>query len=102
MARNTAKPKRKTSPMRVLMYAAVGFAALYLLTTLVSGRLQVGQKEQELASIQLQTQQQQDTNAELQEILDSGDEDAYVERVAREKLGYARPDERVFVDISGQ
>ena len=39
-------------------------------------------------------------NAELSGTLDQG-EDAIIERYAREQ-GYAKPNERVFVDISGK
>ncbi|MBQ6707894.1 MAG: septum formation initiator family protein [Clostridia bacterium] len=38
-------------------------------------------------------------NAELEAMLESGDKDAYIERVAREN-GYVKPNERVYVDIS--
>ena len=40
------------------------------------------------------------TNAELSSTLDQGDS-AIIERYAREQ-GYVRPNERVFVDISGK
>ena len=43
---------------------------------------------------------QETTNAELSSTLDQGDS-AIIERYAREQ-GYVRPNERVFVDISGK
>ena len=39
-------------------------------------------------------------NAELRRILDEG-EDAIIERIAREQ-DYAKPNERIFIDISGK
>ena len=41
-------------------------------------------------------------NDELNRVLESGNDLEIVERVARDKLGYAKPNERVFVDISGK
>ena len=50
--------------------------------------------------IQYQVTAQETTNAELSSTLDQGDS-AIIERYAREQ-GYVRPNERVFVDISGK
>ena len=32
----------------------------------------------------------------------SGDNDAYIERIARDRLGYVSPDERIYIDMSGE
>lgn len=56
-------------------------------------------KNQEAAYTQ-QLADQKEENAELEEILDSDDRDAYIEQKAREK-GYVKSDEIVFYDISG-
>ena len=34
-------------------------------------------------------------------MLSDGTEEEYIERIAREKLGYAYPEEQVLIDISG-
>ena len=57
-------------------------------------------KQQELLSVQSQLNNQLTENAELSNTLEQGD-DAIIERYAREQ-GYAKPNERVFVDISGK
>ena len=44
---------------------------------------------------------QEAANTELQRTLDSGDEAAYMERIARDKLGYVLPGEHIYVDMSG-
>lgn len=74
----------------------------YLAATLISTQVQIVSRRQVLDEITQEVQVQQSTNKELQRTLDSGDENAYIERVAREKLGFALPDERVFVDMSGK
>lgn len=40
-------------------------------------------------------------NKELERILSDGTEEEYIERIAREQLGFAYPEEQVLVDISG-
>ena len=40
------------------------------------------------------------SNEELENILENGGESVYKEKIAREN-GYVKPDERLFVDISG-
>ena len=55
---------------------------------------------QELQSVQNQLSTQLTENAELSGTLEQG-ESAIIERYAREQ-GYAKPNERVFVDISGK
>ena len=46
----------------------------------------------------------QQENEELQRLIGdgSGNDDAIIERAARDDLGYARPSERIFYDISGK
>ena len=43
-------------------------------------------------------------NEELKRLIGdgSGNDDAIIERAARDDLGYARPSERIFYDISGK
>lgn len=72
----------------------------YLFFTLIGCQVTISSKQQELASVQAQVENQQAVNEELQRALEDG-EDAIIERIAREQ-GYAKPNERIFVDISGK
>ena len=65
-----------------------------LFVNLVQYQVSIASKQQELQSVQLTE------NAELSGTLEQGDS-AIIERYAREQ-GYAKPNERVFVDISGK
>ena len=71
-----------------------------LFVNLVQYQVSIASKQQELQSLQDQLTAQETTNAELSSTLDQGDS-AIIERYAREQ-GYVRPNERVFVDISGK
>ena len=71
-----------------------------LFVNLVQYQVSIAAKQQELQSLQNQLGAQLTENAELSGTLEQG-EDAIIERYAREQ-GYAKPNERVFVDISGK
>ena len=71
-----------------------------LFVNLVQYQVSIASKQQELQSVQNQLSTQLTENAELSGTLDQG-ESAIIERYAREQ-GYAKPNERVFVDISGK
>lgn len=102
VAKETTKQKKKGGVGRFIVGIALAGAVIYLVAALVSGRMQMASMQADLDAIEKQTQQMEALNAELQELADSGDVDAYIERVAREKLGYVRPGDRVFVDMTGQ
>lgn len=79
---------------------AVLFAALvcYFVATLISLQSKVRAEEDAVDELKNSYQQQLDENAELEMIIENGDEDAYIEKIAREQYGYAMPDERVYYD----
>lgn len=71
-----------------------------LFINLVQYQVSIASKQQELQSVQNQLSAQLTENAELSGTLEQG-KSAIIERYAREQ-GYAKPNERVFVDISGK
>ena len=79
---------------------AVLFCALvcYFVATLISLQVKVRAEEREVADLKNAYQQKIDDNAELEMIIDSGNEAAYIEKIAREQYGYVMPDERVYYD----
>jgi len=85
---------------RWLVVAAFLALCGYLFVSLIQYQVSIGTKQQELLSVQSQLNNQLTENAELSNTLEQGD-DASIERYAREQ-GYAKPNERVFVDISGK
>ncbi len=58
------------------------------------------EKLKELAQIQKKAEEIEAENVELQRILDNDDMDAYMEKVAIEKMNYAYPNERRYYDTS--
>ena len=73
---------------------------LSMLAAYVSNQVTISSKQAELDALNEQISQQQSENEELERIL-SGDPDEIVEWIARDSYGYAAPNERIIVDISG-
>ena len=73
---------------------------LSMLAAYVSNQVTISSKQAELDALNEQIAQQQSENEELERIL-SGDPDEIVEWIARGSYGYAAPNERIIVDISG-
>jgi cell division protein DivIC len=98
---------RQTKRKQKTLFSALAFklgllgVCAYLVVSLVTLQMDIVSKRQQLENITQQVQTQQATNEELRRTLDADDEASYMERLARDKLGYALPGERVFVDMSG-
>lgn len=93
--------RKKQGLTGLLLRAAAICLGIYLIVGIVVNQVSISSKEQALDSVQQQLAQQQAANEELSRVLEGGSEAEIVERVARDRLGYARPDERIFVDVSG-
>lgn len=80
----------------------VALFSVYAAFTLVSLQIQISAKKDEQAVLTSQVEEQKLRNAEIEALLTSDDTNEYYARIAREKLGYVTPGERVFVDISSK
>lgn len=96
--------KRRAGLSGTLSKGLVAVLAVYLVGTLIYNQVQITAKRQELSDVQEQITQKQQENEELKRLIGdgSGNDDAIIERAARDDLGYARPSERIFYDISGK
>lgn len=88
------KNRKHSIILAVLLCALV----CYFVATLISLQIKVNAAEDNVAQLNNQYQQQLDENAALEEIIENGDEADYIERIAREQYGYAKPEERVYYD----
>lgn len=100
--RSTAQTRRRAALMRrrKAVLTALSFVCLYLAISVVSVQIKLRGQQMELQRIQQQIELARQENDELVRILNGGEAE-YIERIAREKLGYAAVDERVFEDIAG-
>ncbi len=81
---------------------AVLFCALvcYFVATLISLQSKVRAQENAVAELSNQYEHQLADNAALNAVIENGGEADYIERIAREQYGYAKPEERVYYDSS--
>jgi len=63
---------------------------------------EISSKNKELAELESKVEDQKLENAKLESILSGDNRRAYIEEIAREKLGYAYKDEVFFIDINGK
>ena len=94
MAAKKIKNRKHSLILGVLFCALV----CYFVATFISLQTKVRAEEKILENLKTSYQQQIDDNAELQMIIENGNEADYIEKVAREQYGYAKPDERVYYD----
>ncbi len=90
---------KKTSKSRLLKIAVCLFM-VYIVYSIVAQQLEIRERRLLLESVQRQCQTQSEDNKEVERLLAMSANKDYIERIAREKLGYAYPDERVYIDSS--
>lgn len=89
------KIKNKISYLLVLGLVAYGIISIF------KTQIEVYAKQQELNALNAEIEAQQMENDELNNILDPENEEDYILQVARSQFGYSYPNERVYIDISG-
>ena len=96
--------KQKRAPLLPRFFLRAGLVLIggYLVAGLVFNQVDIAAKQKELQDLETQLEQQRQQNDELERVLESGSDAEIIERVARDKLGYAKPNERVFIDVTGQ
>lgn len=106
MARENRRDNLDTKVMqakqfrRKVVLSVLSFSCIYLVVAVISVRWRLHQQEQKLEAVEAEIAVARQENDELVRILNGSDEEI-IERIAREKLGYAAVGERVFEDIYG-
>ena len=92
--------KRKMNPKRfAIAMAIIGFV-LYFSYVMIWQQVTISKKNREIGALEAQIQAATTQTEELEAELENLNDPAYLEKVAREKLGLVRPNERVFVDAN--
>jgi len=103
MKREKKKKRFSKGTLAVISIVLAAFT-LYAVVTLVDQQLKIAEKKDELEKIQEEIFLQEVKNDELNDIynLEDDENDAYIERVAREEFDYSKKGERVFINIAGE
>ncbi len=93
------KRKRRNKPWQSFLVSfAVTCLLIYLIAAALSGCVKISALNKEIAAANNTLSQIKDGNKDTKELIDSADQNDIVERIAREKLGYVMPDEKIFHD----
>lgn len=100
MASKSRRKRRKNTVWKVVLRLFFVLLLLSMLVAYISNQVTISSKHAELDTLNEQIAQQKTENEEMQRIL-SGDADQITEWVARDSYNYAAPNERIFVDVTG-
>lgn len=93
-------PKKKLNVKRLAIVAAAAVFIIYFVYAMIAQQIALSNKNKEIQSLEEQVSAANTETERLQKELDNLEDPEYLERVAREKLGLVRPNERVFVDAN--
>ncbi len=100
MANVKAKtPKKKQSHSFILTLGLVLLVG-YFVITIIGLQLSIKESRGELEQKTAAYEEQLAQNDRLQSIVNNEDKSEYIEQVAREKLGFVMPGEKVFYDVT--
>lgn len=91
------KHSEKRGIVSVLAFTAIAVLCVYVAYSIISDNVQIKEYQQQYDSLSAELQEVEESNAEINRYLEDGtDLDSYIENKAREKLDYAKPDEKIF------
>jgi len=77
-------------------------AVVYLAVNLISSQFELMTRKQEYDTVASRRRRLEMEVADTQSLLEEGEDDVYIERIARERLGYANPGEIVYIDVQAE
>lgn len=88
------------SNMRVFKIALIAVVLILIIFGVVIGKRLVTTSKQknEISSLEQTITEINEENSKIQETLDNGEDESYIEHVAREEYGYVKPEERIYYD----
>ncbi|MBQ7595515.1 MAG: septum formation initiator family protein [Clostridia bacterium] len=89
--------KRRFSFILAVLFISV---AVIFVVSLVAVNKEIKEHKAEVEQLESQCEAQEAENDELQSMVDSGNQDEYIEKIAREKYGYIEQGDRVYQDIA--
>ncbi len=95
----TKAPKKKQTRSFILTLGLVLLIG-YFVITIIGLQLSIKESRGELEQKTAAYEEQLAQNERLQAIVDNEDKSEYIEQVAREKLGFVMPGEKVFYDVT--
>lgn len=92
--------QRKLNPKRFITFVVIVVFVGYFIYTMIWQQMLLSQNAREMDALTEKINASEQQKKKLQEELDNLNDPEYLEKIAREKLGLVRPNERVFVDAN--
>ncbi|MGN0449413.1 MAG: septum formation initiator family protein [Ruminococcus sp.] len=98
------KPEKKRKKRYLLLYLAIIGFAFYAVITIINQNVQIADKKSQLKDLQQQINVIEIQTQYLQKVQGyKGDElSEYMEKIAKEELGYISEGERIFINVAGE
>ena len=100
MAAKALRKKKKKGMFSLLSKLIIIAVVIGCIVSIIVTQAGISQMQKKLDSIVSRTKEVEADNAELQRTLDEDDINAYMEKLAIEKMNYAYPNERRYYDTS--
>jgi len=94
----STKPKKRKS---VFLRLTLLLFSAYIVVSLGNLQIELINSRKELESLTVEQTEKSIKVNELVTLLDNGTEADFIEKAARERLGYVYADEQVYIDLSG-
>ncbi len=95
-----AKTQKRKQKKSFILSLALVLLVGYFIITIIDLQLEIRDRKEVKEQLDMEYEQILTENERLQAIVDSEDKGSYMEQVAREKLGFVMPNEKVFFDIT--
>ena len=98
------KPKKIRKKRHILLYIAIIGFVFYAVITIINQSVEISKKRIELQNLQQQINVVEIQTQYLQKVQNyTGEElEKYIEKIAKEDMGYISEGERIFINVSGE
>lgn len=98
------KPKKVRKKRHILLYIAIIGFVFYAVITIINQSVEISKKRIELQNLQQQINVVEIQTQYLQKVQNyTGEElEKYIEKIAKEDMGYISEGERIFINVSGE
>ena len=98
------KPEKKRKKRYLLLYLAIIGFAFYAVITIINQNVQIAEKKAELTDLQQQISVVEIQSQYLKKVQNYKGDDLkkYIEKIAKDELGYVGDGERFFINVAGE
>ncbi len=93
---------KKKNPGKLILRLCLVLFTIYVVYNFVVLQIQIKEKNEELKQLEMEIYSQSLVNQQLEESVNAELTDEEIAEIARNKLGYSLPGERIFIDITGK